>query len=294
MKKFFANIFSSCFGTILGLGGLLFIVISIAGSFSDTEPAVKPNSILMLDLSSKVPEQTGNVEVNIMDFENLDNPNIGLVDMVHLIRVAAKDKDISGIYLKGASSANGFATSQKLRKELTAFKESGKFVIAYANNYSQNGYYLSSAASSIYVNPLGSVDFRGFAAQLMFYKGLMDKVGVKAQIYYAGKFKSATEPFRLKSMSEPNKKQVREYVGGAYNLFLEDVSEAREIPVDSLKAYANRFALRTADDCLNLKFVDGVKYKDEVLTELREKTGLNDKDKINFVGVNSYYKAKNL
>jgi protease-4 len=139
---------------------------------------------------------------------------------------------------------------------------------------------LASAADKVYLHPMGGLDFMGFSGQIMYYKGLMDKAGIKAQIYYAGRFKSATEPFRRTDMSPENRKQVSEYIGGAYKQYLEVISKSRKISTDSLYSIANNALIRNAKDAQTYGLVDGLRYKDERIEDLRKRVGISaDKKK---------------
>jgi protease-4 len=295
MKTFLREFFASCLGSIFAVFGVTIIVGIIISSLSGSKEEIKSNSILKLDFASAVPELTNNVAADPMsfDFGALTDANIGLSDIQKLIDIAKKDKKIKGIYLDLAGTPGGFATMKKLRESLESFKSSGKFVIAYGTSYSQGTYYLASSSEKVYLHPMGGIDFLGFSGQIMYFKGLMDKLGVKAQIYYAGKFKSATEPFRRTDMSPENRKQVSEYIGGAYNQYLELISKSRKISVDSLFSMANNARIRNADDALKYGLVDGLKHKDEIIDELRNKVGIkNDKKKkLEMVSLEKYYEV---
>lgn len=295
MKNFIREFFASCFGTIVGLFGLGAIIMTIVLMSQPGDPKVEENSILKLDFGAVVPELSNNLDKSgSTDLESLFAENVGLADLLALIAMAKEDPNIKGIYLSPKSSPGGFASMKKVRKALADFQASGKFVLGYANSYSQSTYYLASAADKLYLHPMGGIDFMGFGGQIMYYKGLMDKLGVKAQIYYAGKFKSATEPFRRTDMSEANRKQVREYLNGAYMQYLEVIGESRGISADSLYQLANQAKIRNANAALQYGMVDALKYKDEVIEELRELVGIQDdkEAKLKFVGLSGYYDVK--
>ncbi len=295
MKNFLREFFASCFGTIIGIGALVLIIFAIVLMSSPGDPKTKANSILHLTFSKPVPELTNNNDKSgsSFDFENLFDEQIGLHDILQLIEIAQEDDNIKGIYLDLKGAPGGFATMKKIREALDQFKASGKFVMAYSNAFSQRQYYLASAAEKVYIHPMGGIDFMGFSGQIMYYKGLMDKLGVKAQIYYAGKFKSATEPFRRTDMSPENRKQVSEYIGGAYRQYLEVIGKSRNIRADSLFGLANNARIRNADDAVKYGLADATKYKDEIIDELRERVGIQDdkKKKLQLVSLDKYYKT---
>jgi len=182
----------------------------------------------------------------------------------------------------------GNTTKSSIRKAIQDFKSDGKFVVAYNENYSQGAYYMASVADKIYVHPLGGIEFGGFGGTIPFFKDMIDRLGIKMQIYYAGQFKSATEPFRLNKMSEQNRLQTREYLEGMYQIFLKDISEARDIPVSTLRNIANEYKLRKAEDCVANGFADAVGYYDEVLSDLKGRLSLDEDDKIPSITLAKY------
>ena len=290
MKAFLKSLLTSCLGSLLALFSIVLFVVVYALSSSGGKPeGAKPNSILKLDLSKPIPELSENVERSFSDFNSLFATSIGLYDLQRTIEQAAKDENIKGIYMELSGTPIGLSTAKKIRQSLEAFRASGKFVVAYASAYSQRSYYIASAADRVYLHPLGGMDFMGFSAQIMFLKGMLDKVGVKAQVFYAGKFKSATEPLRLTAMSEENRLQTREYIEGAYSLYLNAISASRGIPADSLRSIANTAAVRKAEDALRLRLVDSLLYKDQVLADLRSRLGLQADEEIPSISSSKYY-----
>ena len=214
MRQFFKFMFASCLGVFLAIIALFFFgALSVAGLASGEDEKVKDvkaNSILELKLESMIPELTDNFEKSPFQSEKV----IGVRDMVTAISRAAHDDNIKGIVINTQYIMSGFATMTVLRNAIEEFKKSGKFVYAYGDSYSQGAYFLASTADTVMLNPNGDIDFRGFAAEIPFMKGFFDKLDMKWQIYYAGQFKSATEPFRLDKMSEQNRLQLREYLTG--------------------------------------------------------------------------------
>jgi protease-4 len=292
--QFLKNFFTSCLGTIIGSLVLYGIVALIISSFAGGDtPTVKPNTVLKLTFKSDMPELTNNVESGAADISSLMDESVGMNDFTALIETAKADNNIKGIYLELTDMTGmSMERSKKVHQLLTDFRASGKFVLAYSTMYQQRDYYLATAAEKIYLHPLGGVDFRGFSSQLMFFKGLMDKLGVAPQIFYAGKFKSATEPFRRTDMSPENRLQVREYMQGAYDIYLKAISEARQIPVAELQRIANEALIRRPEDAKSFKMVDELWYKDEVLAELRKRMGLGATETVEAVDVSTYFKIK--
>jgi protease IV len=286
----FKLFFTSCLGSIVGivaLIGIFFASIGVLGGIASLFGGHESNSVLQITLGDAVPELTDNVEADPTDILN-GKAAFGLRRITKAIEQAKSDDNIKGIYMELEPAPMGAATRSVLRKALLDFKKSGKFIVAYGTRYSQSGYYMASVADKIYINPKGAIEWAGVAAQMPFLKGMLDKLGVKAQIYYAGKFKSATEPLRRTEMSPENKTQVREYMEGNYSTMLQDVSVSRKIPYAELRSLADNFTVRTAADALQYKMVDGIKYKDEVLADLRTRLGLKKTEKISSIALSDY------
>lgn len=290
MGQFFKFLLASCLGVFLAL-----IAISVFGTIMLTQMALQaekpakvgPNTVLHLTMDDPVPEKTNNVQMPIFELKNQDI--LGLHDILHVLETAKEDDNIKGIFMEVDMASLGMASAQSLREGILDFRESGKFVIAHSNFYTQGAYYLVSAADSVYLNPTGMIDFRGFAAQIPFYKNMLDKVGVKMEIFYAGKFKSATEPYRRTEMSEENRLQVREYLEQVYGEFLEDISRSRNIPVATLRQLANEWAGSSDQRCLESGMIDGIAFEDEALDVIREKMGLEKDEKIKTITPEKYF-----
>lgn len=295
MGQFFKFMFASCLGVILA-GVVLSLVsigimVQIAGQ-ANKPKGVKPNTVLHLSLEQPVPEQTNNLEMNPFDFKN--QYILGLSDMVQAIKYAKTDDRVQGIYLDMKQISLGSATAGALRQALLDFKTSGKFIYAYSDYYQQGTYYIASAADQIYLNPIGDLDFRGFAMIQPFFKNMLDKIGVNMQVTYAGNYKSATEPFRLTEMSPENREQVREFVESLYDSYLSGIGESRKLTVTELKDIANGWKIRNPEDAVKLGLVDVAGYKDQLMAEMRKKMGLEDDDKIPFLDLADYYMSEEM
>ncbi len=295
MSQFFKFLFASCLGTALALILLFFIGVStlvgIAGSASEKPAAsVKPNSVLELKFNNLIPEKTNNLPLDPFDIEKEDV--LGLSDMVLAIQKAKEDPDIKGIYMNASFIQAGKATSSVLRAALDDFRSSGKFIVSYANYYTQNAYYLSSVSDSVLLNPVGAVDFRGLSSMIAYYKGLLDKLDVQMKIFYAGKFKSATEPLRMEKMSDENRLQVREYLKALNDIMMHDVAESRHIPEAELRTIADNFDGRDARKALEVHLIDRIAYEDEAFDLMKNKIGLDKKDKLNRIDIEDYFRSK--
>src|ERR1700753_1144723 len=267
MKQFFKFVLASLVAMIVvGVIFVLIIVVIVAAS-SDKTVDVDSNSILQISFNIPVTERTPDDPLANLGIS--DQKSIGLNDILADIAKAKIDKHIKGIFLDESGITPGQASSEEIRNALLDFKKSGKFIIAYSEVYEQSFYYLASVADKIYVNPKGIFLFHGFSQQVTFLKGALDKLGIEAQIIKVGTYKSAVEPFFLKKMSPANKLQVTSYLGSLYDHFLTGVSETRHISKDSLFEMANDLKVRFPEDALKYRLVDGMKYKDEVLDELK-------------------------
>ncbi|TDQ81283.1 signal peptide peptidase SppA [Sphingobacterium yanglingense] len=268
---------------------LVFIGVLVQQSSQPTTVVAPAKSVLYLSLDYKIVEKTesnplGDLNLPLYNVEK----SIGLNDILARIKAAKTDDNIKGIYLNPSSVGMGFASLKAIRDALVDFKESKKFIVAYSEGYSQKAYYLSTVADSVYLNPQGSLDFRGLSSSVVFMKEAMDKLGVEMQVIKVGTYKSAVEPFILNEMSPANREQVTSYLGSIYESFLSDIAEARKQPVDSLKHIANEYLVRNADDALRYKFIDGKLYKDELLSVLKKRLDVAEDKDISSVSILNY------
>ncbi len=293
MKQFFKFTFASCLGVLLSMIALFFLLVTIGGgiaeSFNSTKKT-KSNSVLRLQLKNQIPEKTNNVETGF-SIADPNNSNIwGVHDIAYAIEQAAEDSNIKGILLDFSMIQAGSVTRGELRDAILKFKESGKFIYSYAKNYTQGAYHLASSADKVFVNPLGGIDFKGYGANIMFYKNMLEKAGIKMQIYYAGDFKGATEPYRLDKLSDKNKQQIREYVNDLYDEFIEDVSVSRGVSKADLKRTADQYLIRQPGDAVRYGLADQVAYFDEVIAAMKSEIGLDEDDKLNVFDLKDYVK----
>lgn len=267
-----------CTGFIMGMMSL-FMFIIMAISSSDT-PSVKNGTVLRIQLSGTLNERAK--ENPFAQYLNNDIAQTqGLDDIITAIKTAQTNDKIRGIYLEGGTLISDMATAQELRKALVDFKKSKKFILAYADNYSQGSYYIASAADKVLVNPSGIVDWHGLASQPIFFTDLLKKVGVKMQVFKVGTYKSAVEPYILTKMSDANREQVSSFVGDIWKNICTDVANSRKISIEGLNAYADHYiTFADAKDYVKAHLVDGLAYADEVRTLLRT---LSQQDKVNFI-----------
>lgn len=289
MRSFFKIFFASLLALIIFSIVAFFVLAGIVAGLADGDKADVPaKSVLVLDLSTHFPDKMQEDPLNSLSGDD-DVP--GLYDLVRLIRHAKDDNNVSGIYLVANGNANGFASSNELRNALMHFRSGGKFIIAHGDMMSQPSYYVATAANSIYVNPVGSIEWTGFSAELVFFKGMLDKLQVQPQIFYAGKFKSATEPFRTEQMTPENREQTIEWLGDLYNHFLLTCAQARKTDTAFLHNLANTAAIQTPQDALRYKLIDDVRYDDQVKDEIKKKLGLGKYDKLSLLDISKYAEA---
>ena len=275
MKDFFKFTFASMLGVVLA--GFVFTILGIVSmvgmmASSDTETVVKENSIFVLDLEGTLSER---VQEN--PFQALmgdEYQTYGLDDILTSIQKAKDNENIKGIYLQAGMMEASFASLEEIRHALKDFKESGKFIVAYGDTYTQGMYYLASVADKVIVNPQGSIAWQGLASQTIFFKDLLEKVGVEMEIFKVGTYKSAVEPFIATEMSDANREQITAFLTSIWGRLLEDISESRSIPTDDLNRYADEFAmLSPAETYIANGLADTLMYKDGVLAYLKEMSG---------------------
>jgi protease-4 len=296
MRQFFKFVLATLVGLLLfSVIGFffLFIILAAAGSSSEDKVVVKENSVLKINLNQNITERSKS-----NPFENLPNfsgetSSLGVLEIRDALKNAAEDNKIKGVYIELGMSNTGLASIEEIRNALIEFKKSKKFVITYSKVLSERDYYLASVADRIFLNPSGGMEFNGYAANYTFFKGTLEKLEVKPEIFRVGEFKSAVEPFFLDKMSDASKLQTLSFLGSIQNYNYEKIAEARNIPVATLKTVADSLLAEFPEDALKNKLITDLGYEDEVMTVLREKLDIKkEKDKISFIGVGKYLKAE--
>lgn len=292
MKKFFGSVLSSCLGTILALLVLILVLGGIGTTIIASSTATKnaqANSIIKLVIPDELPEQSNN---RPLEKFNLDNSiSIGLHDLVMAIKNASKDDNIKGIYLQCNGLNHPYASLKVIRDALMEFKNSGKFLYTYAQFIDHKTYYLQSAAQSIYAHPYTFIDLKGFQASVPHFKELFDKLGIDFNIYYAGEFKSATEPFRFNKMSAQNRLQLKEFLQSEYQIYLDDLSNSRSIDKIELQNLFDYYKCYSPKLALSNKLIDSIAYESDVYSNMRAKMGINETDKLNFISIEDYFET---
>ena len=298
MKEFFKFTLATITGIVfLTIIGFVFLMIVIGALVSSTEKqvVVENQSMLVINLENMVVDRAPNDP-----FSDLNIPGLGMVKKIGMdqilssIEKARHDDRIKCIYLDLSIVNGGMANVEEIRNALLAFRDSSdKPVYAYGDMFDQKAYYLATASDQIVMNPHGAIDFRGLGGEMTFFKNALEKLGVEMQIVRHGKFKAAVEPYMLEKMSDENREQTMTYLSSMWNQMLQGISNERNIPVDSLNVLADEvLTFRRGDRALAAGMVDALKYKDEVLEDLREITGATDKKGIPVVGVSGYSKAQ--
>ena len=295
MKNFLLNVLATVVGIIVfllivGIFGIMSIVGMVASSDATTK--VKDNSVLVLNMNGNMEERTENDLVATLS--GMVDTSISLEDILNAVKKAKDNDNIKGIYIEmGMFSSNSPASTQELRDALADFKKSGKWIVAYGDQYTQSSYYLASVADKIWLNPYGMIDWHGLAAQPYYLKNLMEKYGVKVQLAKVGAYKSAPETFTSDHMSDPNREQVTAYITGIWDTMLSDVATTRKISKESLNAMADGMVM--LDDPQNYvqqKLVDKLLYSDEVKGEVKKLLQLDEKDDIRQISVEQMQNVK--
>lgn len=292
MKSFFKFFFASCLSLIVFLLFLILVFSYMINSLlSPGKPEVKSNSVLVLDLSKTYHEQ--GVDGPLAFIENRTTGNVpGIHEVYQMLDYARTDSSVKGMYIKAGRNPNGFGTSDELRNAVMRFKQDGKFVIAYGEAIDQKSYYVASAADKVYCHPNGGIDWSGFSMNYMFFKKLIDKLEINPQIFYAGKYKSATEPFRVEKMTEPNRQQTSELLQDIYGQFLMNTASSRKIDTATLHQLAINGSIRQASDAVQARLIDAVLYDDQVKAEITERLGIKENEQIRFLSLEEYAKAR--
>lgn len=282
--------------TVVGLFVFLFIVFFFffivamlfgLGSSSDKKTNVKNNSVLNVNLDFPVKDNTGKVKYKDFSFLDEDKRN-GLFHLTNAIEYAANDDKIKGITITSPKSKAGITQLKNLRQAIEKFKESGKFVTAYSDLYSQTDYYLSAVADTVYMSPVGNVDFRGLSTELLYMKDLQEKSGVKMDVVRVGKYKSAVEPFLENEISEANEKQVLSYLNSIWENLRKEIGENRNLSLEELDTIADQLKARTPEKALDVGLIDKIAYWDEYTSSLKNQLGIKEDDDVKSINLLDY------
>lgn len=282
IKYFFASFLA------LALFSIVFILVLVGiASVGSGVKTIEKNSVLSLNLDKNISEQSHENPLASLGLPvGGGKEALGLNDIKDAIKSAKSNVNIRGIYLKVGGGKMGFATLKEIRNQLVDFKSSGKFIVAYAESYSEGAYYLSSVANEIYLSPEGLLEFNGIGSSTMYFKGLFDKLEVKPEIFKVGKYKSAIEPFITDKMSDANHEQLGILLNDIYGSMLNDISLSRQIPVNKLKLISDSMQVHNSSDALRLKLITHLAYPDQLETSLKKRLGIHEvTKKIPFVSI---------
>lgn len=295
MKQFFKMFFASLLALVLGSVLVVFLIVGIIASFAsstkeENETKVDANSVLVIETDKQIHESSEKNSFAIFSESSGYVP--GLYEITQTLKQAKEDKNIKGIFIKVGMEPNGWATMNQIRTALMDFKKSGKFIYAYGEVMPQKSFYITSVADSIFLNPAGFAEFSGLSTQIPFFKGTLEKLEVEPVIFYAGKFKSATEPFRADKMSEPNRQQVTVLQNNIWQEMIAAVAQHSHQTPEQVHQIAMNGGIQFPETAVQNKLVDGLRYLDEVENLMRKKTDKKETEKLNYVSLEDY--ASNL
>ena len=286
---FFASLLALIVGSVIVVGITIAMVVSAVKSVKTAKTTSEPTesaSILTIETSHRLHEQSE--QNSFASFSNDISYNTGLYEAIAALRKAKTDDNIKGILLKLEGGANGWATMQALRDALVDFKGSGKKIYAFGESITQRDYFLASAADVLYLNPAGMMELKGLATQLAFFKGTLDKLGVKPEIFYAGRFKSATEPFRADKMSEPNRQQIAAMQADIWSAFLNAAATKSGTDTAAINRLAATGGIYFASEAAANHLIDGAKYWDEMEDVMRGVVKKKSDEKLPYVSIDEY------
>ena len=287
MRNFFSRVFASCLGVLLFFL-LIFLIFFIVGVSVNKKPTISSNSIMHINLNGEFKEKSENLDKFKMLFDENTNPDLG--SLVKAIEAAKTDSKIKGIYVETGFPIMGYSSANMLRTALNDFKSSKKFVYSYGEFYTPMTYYIASVADSIFLAPGGMVEITGYANTIPFFKEVSDELGIKWNVFYAGQFKSATEPLRLNKMSDQNRKQLKEFYYGLYENVTSKILESRKLEKTSYEEFVNEFKGLFAENALKYKLVDGLIYKTDLTQMLKLKSGIKEDKELKLVSAEKYIK----
>ena len=292
MRQFLKYLLATLLGLFIFSFLLTLIFVGIIGAASPNKrTTVAKNSVLKLDLNEPIRERSA--ENPFAAFGGDGNTNVlGLIEIKEALKKAEDDDHIKGIYIDAQNPQAGWATLEEVRNALIDFKKSKKFVYSYAEVMTEKAYYIASVADKVYLNPAGDLEWNGIAAELVFFKGTLEKLGLKPEIFRVGTFKSAVEPFLLDKMSDPNRLQTASFLNSINDHFLAGVSKSRNIPATTLRGYADNLSIQTPSDALRYKLVTNTGYFDELETDMKQIMKVDEKKKIEYVGLGKYKDAE--
>ncbi|TXN37020.1 signal peptide peptidase SppA [Flagellimonas hymeniacidonis] len=292
--NFLRNLLAAILGCLVAFGilvGMIVIFTALIGN-ADDGVVVKSNSVLELSFTEPIRDYVGRDETD--PFAGLWDDEIGLDDILHTIKVASTDEKIEGISMTTSFLQAGLAQTQEIRKALSDFKATGKFIYGHSDFYTQKDYYLASVADELYLNPVGAMDFKGLATEVLYFKDLQEKAGVKMEVIRHGKYKSAVEPYLSNTMSQENREQLKALITSLWEVMLGEIGTSRGMSVDRLNIIADTLGGRTPDFAVKSGLIDGNLHFDEYEVLLKNRMGEGEDGTLNYVEFEDYIQvAKN-
>lgn len=288
------NFLSSLLATIIGILVMTIVIVLIfagiiAASTAREAPEVKENSILVARFNAPIADRSNeNPFTRFISGNPFSEDLMGLNQILKDLDKAEQDENIEGIFLRLSNVSAQFSTLGEIREALLDFRESGKFIYAYADLYTHKSYYLASAADSVFMTPEGIFLFNGLSAEVTFYKNALDKLGVEMQVVKHGSYKSAAEAYTRESLSDENREQIEGFVGDIWDKLIGDISESRNIPAEKLNQYADELIAVENKNLVETGMIDGLIYFDEILQLMKEKIGVDEADDLNSLTLKSY------
>jgi protease-4 len=287
--RFLRNLIASILGTLIALGILFTMFVVIAMALGESEKkAVKANSVLEIKLDALVKDYAPKGTNLLDEFFEFTDEKMGLNEIINAIENAKNDENIIGISINTVDVNAGVSQTKAIRNKLIDFKESGKFIMAYSDVYNQKSYYLSSVADSIFMNPLGGIEFKGLTSEVLFFKDLQDKSGVKLEVIRHGKYKSAVEPFLYNKMSDENREQITSFLQSIWGELLVDISKSRNKTIEELNAIADNLWARNATLAIKNNIVDAAVYMDEYEAKLKMASGISADNELSKITLSDY------
>ena len=290
--RFLGRVLSTIVGLILfSFLALIIGSIFIAAASSESEVTVSSNSVLHLKLDMPIVEKTADDPLAELGVVPGTHKTANLFDIKKALENAKDDNKIKGIYLESGFVQAGFSTLEEIRDALLDFKKSGKFITFYGEYVSEGGYYLASVADDILLNPLGGIELNGLSANITFYKGALEKLGIEPEIFRVGDFKSAVEPYLRKDMSDSNRVQVNSFLNSLYDHYLNEVAMSRDLDLGKIKTISDSMLVRNSQDAVDLGIATSLAYQDQAMDKLRENLDIEGRDDINFIKVSKYNRS---
>jgi protease-4 len=287
--KFLRNLLAAILGTFIALGIIFMLAMIVVSAISKSEKiSVQTNSVLEINLQTRIKDYAPKSSDPFNEIFGMRQEKMGLNEIINAIENAKNDSNIKGISISTIWVNAGIAQTQAIRNKLEEFKETGKFIHAYADVYDQKSYYLSSVADSVFLNPIGAIDFKGLSSEILFFKDFEDKTGVKMEVIRHGKYKDAVEPFLFNEMSDDNRNQMSSFINSIWGEMLVEISESRNVSVEELNGIADGLLARNAKLAIKNNIIDEAIYLDEYNDKLKLASGITLSNKLHTISLEDY------